>query len=113
MLRDPPHCSLQFAVEHQSLVGLQPFILQLIMAVGGEVLLKYSSHLIQQCLALVHLPCIHEINNPSPGGLRSRDVTHPLNNHRLKDDETLGVPLRLVNPLYLLVQCPHKPPTQK
>ena len=66
-----------------------PIILLLITMGGGEVLLACVSHLIDHHMVLNCLPCVQTLPNSFSDVLRTRNVVHVLQNHRLKDNEML------------------------
>ena len=59
-------------------------------------MLAHVRHIIHHHLILIRLPCVQALRDPSLDGLRSIHVTRPLQNHRMKDNETLGTMLHFM-----------------
>ena len=62
------------------------------------MLLASTSHILNQNLIMICFPHIQALCDMSPDGLRARHMTRPLQNQRLKYDETIIIPLRSQNP---------------
>ena len=60
-------------------------------------------------MVLTRLPRVQALRDMTLDGLRAGHATPLLHNHRLKDDEALGVSLPLTNTPQLLTQNPHEP----
>ena len=57
------------------------------------MLLESTSHILNQHLIMVCFPHVQALCDMSLDGLRARDMARPLQNQRLKDDETIIIPL--------------------
>ena len=109
-LRYPPHCRLEFPAENQAKVGLSTVLCGFIPVAGVEVLRARAQCVLHYHGVIPLLPSVQSLLNPTPYVLGCRDMVGPLERHRLKDNETLGVPSPVTHSPQLLHQGVHVSP---
>ena len=97
-LRDPPHGHPQLTPEKIIVVGPGPLILQLIAVGGGYALLASENVICHHNLVVLRLPRVQEFRDLLSVGLCPCGMPCLLQDHCLKDNETLGVTLLLADP---------------
>ena len=97
LFRDQAYLCKQLPSDHQAMEGLIPVLLGLLSAGGSEVLLVRVQGILHQHPMAPCLPGIQPLLNPPTYCLGYSDVTGLLQDHRLKDDELLQVPLSFLH----------------
>ena len=80
------------------MLGLSPMLCGFIPSDGGEVLRTRAQCVLHYHGVLSILPSVQALLGPTPYVQGCRDMVGPLKRHRLKDDETLGVPPPATHP---------------